>query len=88
MDELQAIPLAKCRERLPMLEARQSKNCRNAVTGDEKQFNLETGHSAQWSIGRNDLPAKTKPMIGAPKFISQKERNSFLRQRSAGFNTT
>jgi hypothetical protein len=66
--ELQATRLAKCREILPMLEALQKNNFRKVVTGDGSWFSLETGHSAQWSVCRDDMATKTKSMIGTPKF--------------------
>ena len=67
--ELQATRLAKCRELLPILEALQRNNFRNVVTGDESWFYLETGHSAQWSVCRDDVATKTKPTISTPKFM-------------------
>jgi histone-lysine N-methyltransferase SETMAR len=67
--ELQATRLAKCREFLPMLEAVQKTNFRQVVTGDESWFYLETGHSSQWSVCRDDVATKTKPTISAPKFV-------------------
>jgi hypothetical protein len=53
-----------------MLEALQRNNFRTVVTGDENWFDLETGHSAQWSVCGDDVPPKTKPTIGTPKFMS------------------
>jgi histone-lysine N-methyltransferase SETMAR len=67
--ELQATTLAKCRELLPMLEALQKSNSRKVVTRDESWFDLETGHSAQWSVCRDDVATKTKSTISTPKFM-------------------
>jgi histone-lysine N-methyltransferase SETMAR len=67
--ELQATRLAKCRELPLMLEALQKSNFGKVVTGDESWFYLETGHSAQWSVSRDNVATKTKPMIGTPKFM-------------------
>jgi hypothetical protein len=67
--ELQARRLAKCRELLRMLEALQKNNVGKVVTGDESWFYLETGHSAQRSVCRDDVATKTKPMTGTPKFM-------------------
>jgi hypothetical protein len=50
-----------------MLEALQKNNFRKGVTGDESWFYLETGHSAQWSVCRDDVATKTKPTISTPK---------------------
>jgi hypothetical protein len=36
---------------------------------DKNWFCLETGHSAQWSVCRDDVGTKTKPRIGTPKFM-------------------
>jgi hypothetical protein len=52
-----------------MLEARQKNSLRKVVTGDESWFYLETGHSAQWSVCRDDVASKTKPTISTPKFM-------------------
>jgi hypothetical protein len=52
-----------------MLEALQKNNFRTVVTGDESWFDLETGHSAQWSLCRDDVATKTKPTINTPKFM-------------------
>jgi hypothetical protein len=59
--------MAKSRELLSMLEALQRTNFHKAVTGDESWFYLETAHSAQWSVCRDDSSTKTNPMIGTPK---------------------
>jgi hypothetical protein len=67
--ELQGTRLANCRELLPMLEALQKNNFRKVVTGDESWFDLEMGHSAQWSVRRDAMATKTKPMIDTPKFM-------------------
>jgi hypothetical protein len=67
--ELQATRLATCRELLSMLGALQENNFRKVVTGVESWFYLETRHSAQWSVCRDDVATKTKPMIGTPKFM-------------------
>jgi hypothetical protein len=52
-----------------MLEALQKNNFRKVVTGDESWFYLETEHSVQWSLCRDNVVTKTKPMIGTPKFM-------------------
>jgi thiol-disulfide isomerase/thioredoxin len=67
--ELQATKLAKCRELLPVLEALQKNNFRKVVTEDESWFYLEMGDPAQWSVRRDNVATKTKPMIGTPKFM-------------------
>jgi hypothetical protein len=67
--ELQTTTLAKCSELLPMLEALQKTNFRKVVTGDESLFYLEMGHSAQWSVCRDDVATKTKSTISTPKFM-------------------
>jgi hypothetical protein len=55
--------------RLPMLKAMQKNNFRKVMTGNESRFSLKTGHSAQWSVCRDDVGTTTKPTIGAPKFM-------------------
>jgi hypothetical protein len=52
-----------------MLDALQKNNFRKVVTGDESWFYHETGHSAQWSVCRDDVATKTKPTISTPKFM-------------------
>jgi hypothetical protein len=52
-----------------MLEAVERKNFRKVVTGDESWFDLETGHSAQWPVWRDDVTTKSQPMTGTSKFM-------------------
>jgi histone-lysine N-methyltransferase SETMAR len=52
-----------------MLEALQKNSFRKVVTRDESWFYLETEHSAQWSVCRNDMATKTKLTISTPKFM-------------------
>jgi hypothetical protein len=59
----------KCRELLQMLDGLQKNNFGKVVTGDENWFYLETGHSAQWSVCRDDVTTKTKPTIGTSKLM-------------------
>jgi hypothetical protein len=67
--ELQATRLAKCRELLPIFEALKKNHFRKVVTGDENWFYLQTEHSTQWSVCRDDVATQTNPTIGTPKFM-------------------
>jgi uncharacterized membrane-anchored protein len=49
--------------------AQEWQNVASFYEWDESWFYLETGHSAQWSVCRDDVATKTKPMIGTPKFM-------------------
>jgi hypothetical protein len=67
--ELHVTRLTKCREVLPMLEILQKNDFRKVATGDESWFSFEMGHSAHWSVCRDDAAGKANRTIGTPKFM-------------------